>query len=89
MMPMDWGQMVQMLWPTVQQHLANLPPERKEALARIQARIIKDYPKITVELRGDTDLSQVRAEMEALFQGLSQCIPQVTSLFGCETRVFD
>jgi hypothetical protein len=81
--------MVQMLWPAVQRYLANLPPERKEALGRIQARIIKDYPKITVELRGDTDLLQVEAELKTLFQGLSQCIPQVTSLFGCETRVFE
>jgi len=88
-MVMNFAQAMSMVWPMVQQQLAQLPQERKDALAKIETRIIKDFPRLKLEIKGDSLDPAVHREMEQLFDSLCQTLPQVTGMFGCQITVFD
>lgn len=85
----DWSSMLNMVYPMVQQQIAQFPPEKRVALSKIEARVVKRFPEIKVELMGDGTDPEVKSMMETMFNSLGETLPKVTSLLGLKVKLYE
>ncbi len=84
---MDWKQLVEMMWPVVQQQLNQLTPEARQALHDSEAYITQEGNFIYIDIRFNEENPQAEKARDTLTQGLMNAIPQVVKLLGCRAFV--